>query len=128
MITYEELTTYVEKWLAEEWCGDEIVKKEWEAIKRQMEPHYEPVPVSGWYVDEYGNENQDYAYEMVSRSASTYFEEFYDFCWMLGCTVWIHYDYWDGSPTYYISLPDREEEYQKNVAEGTANWKEVVGE
>lgn len=118
MITLETLTTDVEKWLNTECKDDEIIRKEWNAIKRQMEPHYEPVFVKE---DEVGE-------ELVSGCASTYFDEFYDLCWKLGCTVGCHYDYWDGSPTYYISLPDTEEEYKKNVAEGTANWKEVIGE
>ena len=52
MITLEELSTLVFK----EFADDEIALESWSKIQGEMQPHYEEVPCSDWYKDEYGNE------------------------------------------------------------------------
>ena len=123
MVTLEELSIKVK----EAFKGDSIALKEWSGIEGEMRPHYEDVPCSDWYTDEYGNEIQDYEAQLVEGCASTYEDDIAYFCWKCGCNLGFTQDYWDGSETYYISLPRTEEEYRKNLNEANQYWKEVIG-
>ena len=122
MITLEELSNMVEN----EFKDYAPALMTWRDMKKYMEPHYEQVPCSDWYKDEYGNEVQDYKEELVEGCASTYDDDIAYFCWKCGCNLGVTQDYWDGSETYYISLPRTEEEYRKNLNEADAWWKEVM--
>lgn len=57
--------------------------------------------------------------------ASTFNDDIAYFCWRCGCNLGVIQDYWDGSETFYISLPATEEEYQNNIKEADKWWKEV---
>lgn len=126
MITLEELFTLVEKEFDRDFDENEFFRENWERMKATLEPHIEqyPGPV---YIDEYGNENWD-DYEEVVSYGDTYDDELAYFCWRCGCNLYTSYDWIDGSPEYTITLPDTEEQYQKNLAEADKWWKEVMEE
>lgn len=96
----------------------------WFKIKPYLEPTQEAQPVGPPYLDEYGNECQDYETVTVNGCARTYEEDLVELLWKFGCTVTFTRDWVDGSPTFYVSLPETEEEYQNNVKEAEEFWKE----
>lgn len=113
MITKEELDKLVRNEFT-----DEVTIKEWETTKDNLDGIYEPeymdadrvewVKVRGYIV----TSDEDLAY----------------FCWKCGCTLWTSQDYWDGSVQCTFWLPETEEEYQENLKEADAWWKEVMEE
>ncbi len=102
MITLGELDVKVR----EEFGNEPCMIKGWERMRNQLACND---PVWGGY-------------------AETGTDELADFCWMCGCSMSYTQDYWDGSPTFCITLPTTEEEYQTNLKEANAWWKEVCGE
>ena len=123
MITIEELDTLVKK----EFGKYPSTIKVWDKMKVSLTPHIEEIPTSG-SVDFFGNETVDAFEEIVCSYADTYEDDLAYFCWKCGCGLSVYTDYWDGSETYTVSLPDTEEEYQKNLADADAWWKEVMEE
>ena len=123
MLTLEKLSTMVE----EEFENNQTALDLWARMKLDMKPHYETV-FGPWHTDEYGNEVPSYEEKWVQGCASTYEDEMAYFCWKCGCGLWVTRDWIDGSETYYVMLPQTEEEYQKNLAEAEAWWKEVYEE
>lgn len=122
MITMEEL----DKLVKAEFDGYAYTLKNWESVKPTLTPHIEQVP-GAHFVNEYGSEDWEWEEELCSY-AQTYDDDIAYFCWKCGCHLSTHIDYWDGSPTYYLSMPSTEEEYQKNLAEAKKWWNEVMGE
>ena len=114
MITMGELDKLVKTEFEE---NPDMLKK-WEDMKRTLTPHIEGVP---------GPEDCEWEEEICSY-AQTYDDDMAYFCWKCGCHLSTHIDYWDGSPTYYLSMPTTEEEYQKNLAEADKWWKEIMEE
>ena len=98
MITVEELSAKVK----EEFANSTLLKK-WDSMRSQLSLDD---PIWGGYT-------------------TTYEDEIAYFCWLCGCNLWVTQDYWDGSETFYISLPDTEEEYQENLREAKKWWDEV---
>ena len=126
MITLERLIETVSTKLTDVQEGESaqrIQTRNWERICAQLTPHQEPYPAGPFYTDEYGNEIQDYEYEEVGGYAETNDEEITALCWEQGCTIGNSVDYWTGEITYSISLPESEEEYQRNLEEYKA-WEE----
>ena len=114
MITLEEL----DKLVKSEFEKYADMLKMWEDMKRTLTPHSEGVP---------GPRDGEWEEEICSY-AKTYDDDMAYFCWRCGCSLSTLIDYWDGSPTYYLSMPTTEEEYQKNLAEADKWWKEVMEE
>lgn len=102
MITLQELDIKVK----EEFGNEPCMLKCWNNMKSQLEC---TDPIWGGY-------------------AETGTDEIADFCWICGCNMSYTQDWVDGSPTFCITLPTSEEEYQKNLKEANAWWKEVMGE
>lgn len=126
MITLEELFTQVETEFKEMFARDERSLKKWERMKDTLTPHIEQYP-GEWFIDEDGNEDCEYIEEVVSY-ANTEEDELADFCWLCGCTVQSTQSWYDGSYSYCITLPETEEEYQKNLEEASAYWAEAYGD
>ena len=97
-------------------------------LKNCLAPHYEPVPCSDWYRDEYGNEVQDYEDELVNGSYDTYDDDIAYIGGKCGLTLHTSFDWIDGSPSYALTLPTTYEEYMQNVEEGTKFWNEVMAD
>lgn len=100
MITSEELDIKVK----EEFKNEPCMLKGWERMNDQLRSND---PTFGGY-------------------AETYEDEIAHFCWLCGCNMSYVQDYWDGSPTFTVSLPRTEEEYQTNLKEANEWWNEVM--
>lgn len=124
-IIVEELDCMVKQYAREEGYAEDCdLLKEWNKIKDSLEEHEEPVPSSDWYTDEYGNWQQDYTIEKVNGSARVDDEELSSLLWKLGCTFAITQDWHTGDIQEWVSLPTSQEEYERNIKEGTDNWNE----
>ena len=111
MITKEEL----DKLVRQEFT-DEVTLKEWNKKKDNLDESWDPE-----YMD------ADRVEWVRSRGyILTYDEDLAYFCWKCGCTLWTHQDWNDGSVVCSFSLPETEEEYQENLREAEAWWKEVM--
>ena len=122
MLTIEELN----KQVVEYFKDDALTLQAWNKNKNRLGEHYEQVPCSDWYLDEYGNEVQDYETQKVNGWFPTYEDELAYFCWKCGCNLFTHQDYWSGDCTFWVSLPTTKEEEQKNIEEGNKFWEEEI--
>lgn len=95
-------------------------------LKSSLAPHYEPVPCSDWYTDEYGNETQDYEDEWVNGHYNTYDDEIAYIGWKCGLNITVTINWTDGSPTFTLTLPRTYEEYVQNQVEGKKFWREEI--
>lgn len=59
---------------------------------------------------------------------STYIDELALFCWKCGCSFGSSQDYWDGDITCDVWIPETEDEYQKNIKDGTDWWEKYIKE
>ena len=62
MLTVEELN----KQVVEYFKDDASILQAWNVDKKCLGEHYEQVPCSNWYLDEYGNEVQDYETQKIN--------------------------------------------------------------
>lgn len=110
MITVEELSAKVK-----EEFTDKYTLAEWEKKKNNLGPMYCP---------EYMDANR---IEWVESNGYliTYDEDLAYFCWKCGCSLSVQQDWYDGSPTCCLWLPETEEEYQENLREAKKWWDEV---
>lgn len=113
MITKEELDKLVRNEFT-----DEVTIKDWEKKKDNLDEMYQPEYMDGNRI-EWIKSN---GYIVTANEDLAYF------CWKCGCTLSTHQDYWDGSVMCTFWLPSTEEEYQKNLEEANAWWKEVMEE
>lgn len=126
MITIEELFAKVEKKYGRDFDDNEYFKAEWEKMKETLIPHIETYPGKP-FIDEYGNEDYEEIEETVSY-AETEEDELAYFCWRCGCNLYTSQSWYDGSYSFYISLPKTEEQYQENLREAKKWWNEVMEE
>ena len=126
MITLEELFAKVETEFKDMFDQNEYFLEEWEKMKDTLTPHVEQYP-GEWFTDEDGNRDCTYIEEVVSY-ADTEEDELADFCWLCGCNLYTSQNWHDGSYSYCITLPETEEQYQKNLAEAKKWWNEVMEE
>ena len=118
IFTVDELNERVEAHVNElHGYAKDAFQRSWEHIRLTMEPHVEPVPCSDFYVDENGNEVQDYEDVLVEGYGYTNDEDVAYFLWSCGCSLWTTQDYYDGSPSFTVKLPETEEEYKNNKKE-----------
>jgi len=111
MITKEELDALVRKEFT-----DKVTRKEWYKKKNNLDEQYQP---------EYVAPNK-LIWVKSTGYVITADEDLAYFCWKCGCSLTVHQDWNDGSPTCCFWLPETEEEYQNNLKESAEWWKEVM--
>lgn len=113
MITKEKLDELVRTEFT-----DEITLREWNKKKDNLDPGYYPEYMDGNRIE----------WIKSNGAIVTYDEELAYFCWKCGCSLSVRYDWYDGSPTCTLWLPETEDEYQKNLKEANEWWKDVMEE
>lgn len=114
MITKAELSTLVE----EEFRTDAVILDEWRKKKDNLDEMYLPEYMDGDRIE----------WVKSNGTIVTYDEDLAYFCWKCGCSLSTRQDWNDGSPICCLWLPETEEEYQENLKEANAWWKEVMEE
>lgn len=123
MITIEELSRRVER----EFANFPSILEEWKDAKPCLGKHLESIP-KVWYEGPDGDHVEEWEEIEVNGDFMTYDDDLAYFCWSCGCNMGWTQDYWDGSYTYFVSLPETEKEFLKNLADAKKYAQEVLGD